>query len=72
MTSEKTIRSAIESATTRLGQPKTVADKLSKWFEEVVAGNESLEDKSDVYKRLATIIDSIVSTTDEGREEEAE
>jgi hypothetical protein len=53
------IESAIQEAVEDHGQPKKVADRIIKWFEEVANGNESLEDKQDYKRRLDVIFDAV-------------
>ena len=50
MTTDTKIREAIEAAVTKVGQDRTLATKLVRWFEAIASGNEDIND-SDLTDR---------------------
>lgn len=52
MSVDPAIQEAISESVRKHGQPTTLADKLVRWFDEVISGNEDIDDVEVVYKRL--------------------
>lgn len=52
MNVDSAIQAAIRDSVKRRGQEVALADKLIRWFDEVVSGNEDIDSKDAVYKRL--------------------
>ena len=50
MTTDTKIREAIETAVAKVGQDRTLATKLVRWFEAIASGNEDIND-SDLTDR---------------------
>lgn len=59
MTLDQSIKEAIYNAVAERGQPLALADKLVKWFSELANGNERIEDKEAVYKRLEILFSAV-------------
>ena len=55
MAVDDTIQQAIRAAVFQNRQGKAVADKLIKWFDEIQSGNERIDDRDAVYRRLDTL-----------------
>lgn len=69
MSVDPKIEAAIRDAVEHDQQSDHVADKLVKWLEEVISGNERIEDKEPAYQRLEGICDAIqVDIEEEGNE----
>jgi hypothetical protein len=65
-TTEQEIKESINKAVQKNEQPEAVAEKLHKWFDEVVRGNEHIDNREAVYRRLDTICAAItVNLSDE-------
>lgn len=60
MTLDPRIKDAITEAARELGQKKELTDKLIAWFEALADGNESLDDRDSVYRRLELLYDSTI------------
>jgi hypothetical protein len=52
MNVDPAIQAAIRDSVKRHGQEVALADKLIRWFDEVVSGNEDIDSEDAVYKRL--------------------
>lgn len=55
---DKKIRHAIQGATKESGQGRELAQKIGAWMEALVKGNESLEDKDSVHRRIELLYES--------------
>lgn len=53
------IHEAIREAVFQSHQSDAVAEKLSRWFDEIIAGNEQITDEDAVYRRLDTLFSSM-------------
>jgi hypothetical protein len=53
------IQEAIKHSVHHQGQPASVSDKLVKWLDEVISGNESIDNEDAVYRRLDNLCASI-------------
>lgn len=51
------IRNAIETAVQKSGQPATVANRIIAWFEAINDGNEDINDRPHVDRRLESLYD---------------
>jgi len=52
MNVDPAIQAAIRDSVKQQGQEVALADKLIRWFDEVVSGNEDIDSEDAVYKRL--------------------
>ena len=52
MNVDRAIQEAILQSVQESKQPDVVSDKLIKWLDEVVSGNESIDNEESVYRRL--------------------
>lgn len=59
MNVDKAIQEAITAAVQKHGQPPPLADKLVRWFDEVISGNEGIDDEDAVYKRLDILFKTV-------------
>ena len=59
------IKSAIERAVTESGQPSTLATKIVAWFEGLSSGNESLEDRESLQRRIVLLYEGVRLDDDE-------
>lgn len=59
MNVDKAIQDAISEAVRKHGQPAPLATKLIRWFDEVISGNEDIDDEDAVYKRLDILFDTV-------------
>lgn len=64
MTLDPRIKDAITEAARDLNQKKELTDKLIAWFEALADGNESLDDRDSVYRRLELLYDSTIVGAD--------
>lgn len=56
---DKAIQEAITAAVRKHGQPAPLAEKLVRWFDEVISGNEEIDDEDAVYKRLDILFKTV-------------
>lgn len=59
MTLDNSIKEAIDIAVEQHGQPQRLAEKLISWFAELTNGNESIDDKEAVYRRLEILFSAV-------------
>ena len=59
MNVDQAIQEAIRHAVHHQGQSASVSDKLVKWLDEVISGNESIDNEDAVYRRLDNLCASI-------------
>lgn len=52
MNVDRAIQEAILQSVQESKQPDVVSDRLIKWLDEVVSGNESIDNEESVYRRL--------------------
>jgi hypothetical protein len=64
MTLDPRIKDAITEAARDLNQKKELTDKLIAWFEALADGNDSLDDRDSVYRRLGLLYDSTIVGAD--------
>ena len=57
---DRRIRTALEEAVHEVGQPEQLAFKLSRWFREIVSGNEEISDKQSVDRHLEGLYRGVV------------
>ena len=57
MSLDSKIKNAIEMAVQKSGQPSTVANRLIAWFEAINDGNEDINDRAHVDRRLEFLYD---------------
>jgi hypothetical protein len=50
---------AIESTVSELGQTPLLAQQLISWIDSVISGNETLEDKQAIHRRLELIFAAV-------------
>jgi hypothetical protein len=53
------IQEAIQQSVRQLQQPDTVSEKLIKWLDEVISGNENIDNEESVYRRLDNLCTAI-------------
>ena len=56
MTTDTKIREAIETAVAKVGQDRTLATKLVRWFEAIASGNEDINDSDLTDRHLETTV----------------
>lgn len=59
MTLDNSIKEAIDNAVEQHGQPQRLAEKLISWFAELANGNESIDDKEAVCRRLEILFSAV-------------
>lgn len=59
MTLDNSIKEAIDNAVEEHGQPQRLAEKLISWFSELANGNESIDDKEAVFRRLEILFSAV-------------
>jgi len=59
MSVDPAIQAAILKSAKEHGQEVALADKLIRWFDEVISGNEDIDDKDAVYKRLDILFTTV-------------
>ena len=59
MNVDPAIQQAIQLAVHTHGQPAAVTDKLVKWLDEVISGNESIDNEEAVFRRLDNLCSSV-------------
>ena len=59
MNVDRAIQEAILHSVQESKQPDAVSDKLIKWLDEVVSGNESIDDQDSVYRRLEHLFSAV-------------
>lgn len=52
------LNTAIHKSVDSARQQPALADKLVAWFEALVAGNEALEDRENVQRRLESLLEA--------------
>jgi hypothetical protein len=62
------IQEAVRQAVAKKGQPEIIGDKLVKWLDEVISGNESMDSEESVYKRLDNLLAAVVGDAAEDDE----
>jgi hypothetical protein len=65
MNVDAAIQQAIQLAVHTHGQPAAVTDKLVKWLDEVISGNESIDNEEAVFRRLDNLCASVTSDIEE-------
>ncbi len=69
MNVDKAIQAAITAAVQKHGQPAPLVDKLVRWFDEVISGNEDIDDEDAVYKRLDILFKTVEPAESKGDQE---
>jgi len=59
MSVDPAIQAAIRKSVKEHGQEVALADKLIRWFDEVISGNEDIDDRDAVYKRLDILFTTV-------------
>lgn len=54
------MKEAIEDVVDTIAQPETVAKRLIAWIEQIVSGNEDINDKQFANRHLELLYDAIV------------
>ncbi|REJ92481.1 MAG: hypothetical protein DWQ29_04805 [Planctomycetota bacterium] len=65
---DSAIKDAIQQAVAHHEQPEAISEKLVKWLDEVVSGNESMDSEESVYKRLDNLVAAIEGDAEEEEE----
>jgi len=53
------VKGAISAAAKELGQGENLTKQLVAWFEAIVNGNESLDDRQSVHRHLELLFDAV-------------
>ena len=59
MSIDQTIEAAIKQAVSENGQDDLVAAKIISWFSELSSGNESIENRGEVERRISSLLNSV-------------
>jgi hypothetical protein len=65
MNVDSAIQEAIYESVRQLQQPDAVSEKLIKWLDEVISGNESIDNEESVYRRLDNLCSAVVGEAGE-------
>lgn len=66
------IKSAIERAVAESGQPATLATKIVAWFEGLSSGNESLEDRESLQRRIVLLYEGVRLDDDDNEDDDGD
>jgi hypothetical protein len=59
MNVDRAIQEAIQQAVKHHQQPDAVSEKLIKWLDEVISGNENIDNDESVYRRLDNLCTAV-------------
>lgn len=59
MNVDPAIQEAIQNSVKKYQQPDAVSEKLIKWLDEIIAGNESIDNEESVYRRLDNLCTAV-------------
>jgi hypothetical protein len=59
MNVDRAIQEAIQQSVRQLHQPDAVSEKLIKWLDEVISGNENIDNEESVYRRLDNLCTAV-------------
>jgi alkanesulfonate monooxygenase SsuD/methylene tetrahydromethanopterin reductase-like flavin-dependent oxidoreductase (luciferase family) len=66
MTIDQRICDAINKSTYNHGQPQSVADRITAWFEAIASGADTLTDSDDATRRIQELLRAIETSGSDG------